>query len=179
MFSRMTVYARDTVGVDRSPAQAFLGYPEGAQSMRINSAQLRRNGGGSTMANQLFVEGIVTVFDGFAAFNESVRVQIGDRALEFRPDKHGAAEVNGATFRVKNANEFGVVRGGMMEFELVLGSNAWPEVLAIAAQQPGSTTPRGGTNHSDSAAMSERTLRLSLDVARAHHVARATIIQPR
>jgi hypothetical protein len=143
MFARMTIHARDTVGVSRQPADAFLGYPAAAQSLRIDVAEWRGTG-----ERELRVEGVLTVFDGFAVFNEPLRIQAGSRAIELQPGRDGVAQAPGVSFRVKNANEFGVVRGGTMEFELVLRGGEWLGEKAAA----------------DS-------LTLSVDVARGHHVA--------
>lgn len=174
MFARMTVYARDAVGVDRSPAQAFLGYPRSADSMRILHAAVRTRKTGTSTESEFVLDGVVTVFDGFAAFNESVRIQVGDRRIEFQPDKHAGAQTEQATFRVKNANEFGVVRGGLMEFELVLRGDGW---LGRAQTNGGTTKTTPGDDRASESRGGQR-LTLSLDVARAHHVATATIASP-
>ena len=47
-----------------------------------------------------------------------VRVQVAGQTLEFRPDQRGQARVGAASFRVRNANDSGVILGGLMEFEL-------------------------------------------------------------
>jgi len=136
MFARLTVHGRDTVGVDRRPAQAFLGYPPAGQSLRLDRAELSRD-------HQLAVAGAVTVFEGFAVFNETIRIQVGPRPMEFRPDKRGLAQAGPARFRVTNVNDVGVVLGGIMEFELVMdGGDSTGEILAF-----------------------------SMDAARAHHAA--------
>jgi hypothetical protein len=179
MFARMTVYARDAVGVDRTPAQAFLGYPPASSSMRIIHAALQAKKADASSESELVIDGVVTVFDGFAAFNESVRIQVGDRRLEFQPDKHVMAQTQQATFRVKNANEFGVVRGGLMEFELVLRGEGWL-AAPTATTNMTTTTTKSGHGESDraSGSLRARGVTLSLDVARAHHVATATIAAP-
>ncbi len=137
MTARLTVLGRDTVGVDRGPARAFLGHPAAAQSLRL--APATRQAG-----NAWSVRGAVTVFDGFAVFNETVRLRWGGRSWEFRPDQQGVARAGTAWFRVTNANEVGVVRGGLMEFE-----------LQVDLPGPGEGAPE-----------------LTLDVGRAHHRAR-------
>lgn len=157
MFAAVTVHARDTVGVDRSPAQAFLGYPAGGQSLRIDHARRRTRPGEAP--GEWTIDGAVTVFEGFAVFNEPVRIELAGRTFEFRPDKQGRAQDGEATFRVKNANDAGVVHGGLMEFEATL-----PEIVArtgghaaerVAGKNPGATGPS-----------------LAMEVARAHHRAR-------
>lgn len=159
MFASVTVHARGTVGVDRSPAQAFLGYPAGGQSLRIDRIIVRNGPANSPSARSLAIEGAVTVFDGFAVFNEPVRVTLGDKTLDFHPDKTGTAQAGAARFRVKNANEFGVVPGGLMEFELVLDDAGGAVALA-----------KSPLVMNKSASASEANLQLAIDVARAHHV---------
>lgn len=113
MFASVTVHGQDQVGVSHEPAKSFLGYPTAAQSLRIERVAARAD-------RALILRGTVTVFDGFAAFNETVRVEAAGRTLEFRPDKKGDARAAGGAFRVLNANDVGVVHGGLLEFELTL-----------------------------------------------------------
>ena len=160
MFARMTIHSRDTVGVSRRPADTFLGYPAAAQSLRIDVADIQSRG--ARGERELKVEGALTVFDGFAVFNEPLRIQVGNRVIELQAQRDGVAEGPGATFRVKNANEFGVVRGGVMEFEMVLRGEEWMRELSSPASSEKAAEPM---------------LTLSLDVARGHHVAQRTISQ--
>jgi FtsP/CotA-like multicopper oxidase with cupredoxin domain len=144
MFTRLTVHARDTVGVDRSPAQAFLGLPAAAQSVRVDRAEIA--------ANALQLEGAATVFEGFAIFNQTVRVTLGEKSVIFRPDAHGVAENAEGIFRIKNAGDTGVIRSGLLEFELTLTGPAWRAAL------PATDAPAT----------------LKLDLGKAHHVVTAT-----
>lgn len=144
MFTRLTVHARDTVGVDRSPAQTFLGLPAAAQSVRIDRAQLTADG--------LQLEGAATVFEGFAIFNQPVRVTVGEKSVVFRPGVNGLAETAAGTFRIKNAGDTGVIRSGLLEFELTLRGPTWRAALPPAGQ-PATVT---------------------LDLGKAHHVVTAT-----
>lgn len=143
MFARVTVHARDTIGVSRSPAQAFLGYPAAGQSLRVERWEHRAD-------QVLVITGAVTVFDGFALFNEPVRVQVAGQTLEFRPDQRGQARVGAASFRVKNANDSGVMLGGLMEFE-----------LQVPALEPASAQAV-----------------LAIDVGRAHHATKLGAASP-
>lgn len=113
MFAQLVIHPRDAVGVDRSPAASFLGHPARGQSLQIQRASARADG-------TLEFAGSVTVFGGFAVFNETLRFELGDRTLDFHPDNSGRASLPGASLRVTNANEFGVINGGLLEFELTL-----------------------------------------------------------
>lgn len=112
MFARVTVHGRDTVGVGRRPEQSFLGCGQ-ATSLRFESI-------GRAGSRGCVTTGAVTVFDGFAIFNETVVVATNGRRFEFHPGPQGLATKDGATFRITNANEVGVVRGDVMTFELTL-----------------------------------------------------------
>ncbi len=125
MFARLIVHPRNVVGVDRSPAQSFLGYPPAAQSLRIDRAEAVLNLATTPVRAQLILEGAVTVYEGFAIFNEPVRLQLGDRTAEFQPNAQGLAKDLRTQFRVKNATEFGVVHGGLLEFEIALNGADW------------------------------------------------------
>jgi hypothetical protein len=69
------------------------------------------------------------VFDAFSVFTQSVRVRIGGATAEFKPDRRGVASATNGTWQVTNAGRFGVVYGGMMEFETVLTGPSWLEEL--------------------------------------------------
>jgi hypothetical protein len=125
MFARLTVHARDTVGIARSPAQCFLGYPASAQSLRIDRAEVWSNLNLAPDAVQLTLEGAVTVDEGFVVFNDPVRLQLGHGVAKFQPDALGIARAPGAIFRIKNMNEYGVVSGGLLYFEITLTDAGW------------------------------------------------------
>jgi manganese oxidase len=125
MFARMIVHPRDVIGVERTPAQAFLGYPGANQSLRIDRAEAVLNLATAPARAQVVVEGAVTVYDGFAVFNEPIRLQLGERTAEFHPNAQGIAKDARTMLRVKNANEFGVVHGGLLEFEIALNGADW------------------------------------------------------
>jgi FtsP/CotA-like multicopper oxidase with cupredoxin domain len=157
MFSRLIVHPRDVVGVERTPAQAFLGYPPAAQSLRIDRAEAVLNLATAPARAQLIIEGAVTVYEGFAVFNEPIRLQIGERTAEFQPNQQGVAKDLRTMFRVKNCNEFGVVHGGLLEFEIALSGADW----IADATKPGAPTE----------------VAVTLEIARARHAATAKIIR--
>ncbi len=125
MFSRLIVHPRDVVGVDRTPAQSFLGHPAAAHSLRLDRAEAVLNLATAPARAQLIIEGAVTVYEGFAVFNEPIRLQLGERTVEFQPNHQGIAKDLRTQFRVKNATEYGVVHGGLLEFELALNGADW------------------------------------------------------
>jgi hypothetical protein len=157
MFTSITVHARNTVGVDRAPAAAFLGYVGAANSLRLDRAESVTNTAARPSRSEIVVEGAVTVFEGFAVHNESIRIGVGNRTVELHPQSNGEANDPLARFRVKNANEFGVVLGGVMEFELVLQGAEWlREIEASSTSAP--------------------LLKLSLEVGRGKHVAQRGLV---
>ena len=143
MFARLTIFARGTVGADRSPALAFLGQAAALQSGRLTQDKLA--GGG------LRLVGTVTVYEGFALFNQTLRIRLGGLSAEFHPNAAGEAAAAGAILRITNATEFGVINGGLLAFELTLTGPAW---LAAVEKVGAGKQP----------------LTLSLDAGRAHHV---------
>lgn len=157
MFAQLVVHGRDQIGVDRSPQHAFLGYPDAATSLRIDAARV-------TSDRRLQVSGAVTVFPGFAVFNEPMSVRVGDQTVDLTPDQKGRAATGNARLHITNVNEFGVLRDGLMEFELELQGDEW--LRSLASPSPGSAnqTQREGS-----------VLALEIDVARGRHIARRQI----
>jgi FtsP/CotA-like multicopper oxidase with cupredoxin domain len=166
MFARVVVYPRGAVGADRSAANAFLGHPQAAHSMRIDRAEALLNLAAVPARAELVIEGVVTVFEAFSVFNQPIRIQLGERSLTFKPDQRGIAKEPRAMFRVKNANEFGVINSGLMEFELELNGADWLTELA----PPTTTDPAV-------AAASTREVPVGFDIGRVHHTATAKIVR--
>ncbi|MES2693410.1 MAG: multicopper oxidase domain-containing protein [Verrucomicrobiota bacterium] len=161
MFTALTVYPRDSVGVGRAPEDAFLGYGP-AQSLRLDRAEARLNLATKPARAEVIVEGSVTVFDGFAAYNEPIRVRVGGRTIELKAHQNGVADDAEARFLAKNANEAGVVRGGVLEFELVLRGADWMKEI-----EGGAGVGAGG----------QAMLKLELEVARGKHVASRAVVR--
>lgn len=150
MFTAVTVYPRDAVGVPRTPEFSFLGHGA-AQSLRLDRAEARLNLATKPARGEVIVEGAVTVFDGFAVYNEPVRIRVGNRSVVVKASQNNAPGESGVRLRATNANDAGVVRGGVLEFELVLQGADWIREIEQA----------GG----------DQSLRLELDIARGKHVA--------
>ncbi len=175
MFSKLVVHAKDTVGVDRSPAFAFLGQPAALHSMRLTRAELRRasapaassSANSSAAAREFHVEGIATAFEGLAIFNQTFRLRLGEKTVALQPNAAGDATAPGVRFRVKNATEFGVINGGQLEFEATLSGPDWtPEFDKLSARPPAPTLPATPGKSATPTPPS-----LGLDFGRAHHLA--------
>lgn len=154
MFTAVTVHPRDAVGVPRVPESSFLGYGS-ARSLRLDRAEARLNPATKPARAKVIVEGAVTVFDGFAVYNEPVRIRVGNRTVVVKAGQNTVATESGVLFRATNANDAGVIRGGVMEFELVLQGADWLHEIEQS----------GGNNST------AQTLKLELDVARGKHAA--------
>jgi len=136
MFARMTVHPRDVVGANRSREHAFLGLAGSASnsSLRFTRAEVAALPGvdGREGTYEIRLGGKATVFEAFAVFRQSLKVQIGKQAIMFSPDVSGSAKVigpAGGTLRIVNSGAQGVVYGGLMDFAITLGGAAWEEEL--------------------------------------------------
>lgn len=164
MFARVTVHPKDSKGASRAPEQRYFGLASAQQSLQIKRAEaVLDSTAGNAPSCELHLEGAVTVFDAFSVFTQPIRVQIGATTVLFKPDRRGEATAGGGTWRVKNASQFGVVYGGMMEFEADLKGNDW----AAELQKLGLTN--GGS------LASTVSVPLTLQVGNARHTATAQI----
>jgi len=136
MFTRLVVYPKEAVGADRSPGRAFLGLPSARASMRLEKAEAALNFTAKPAWADVRIVGAATVFEAFPAFKETIRVQMGRKAVVFTPDRRGMAQVPGATLKIRNADGSGVVRGGMLEFELRLEGESWAAELRECGANP-------------------------------------------
>jgi manganese oxidase len=146
MFNRLIVHPHEVVGVDRAPARAFLGLPAATQSVRIDRAEMT----GETLR----LEGAVTVYDGFAVFNQPIQIRIGEKSAFFRPDATGRATTSEGTLHIKNAGDVGVIRGGLLEFEFTLRGAGWVSSRAADGATTTVTLDLGKTHHSLTATFS-------------------------
>jgi manganese oxidase len=126
MFAPFTIHPKDAVGASRAPRDAFLGLPEANESLRIARAELTSDPASfAATGGKLVFEGTATVFEAFSVFTQPIRVQIGERSVVFKTARNGRAQSTGATWRVKNSGDYGVVYGRSMEFELELSGAEW------------------------------------------------------
>ena len=168
MFAQVIVHPRDVIGVERTPAHAFLGYGQAGQSLRIDRAEALLNLATAPARAQVIIEGAVTVYEGFAVFNEPIRLLLGERMAEFQPNQQGIAKDQRTMLRVKNASEFGVVSGGLLEFEIALSGADW-------LMEPGQAkAPRAAT---PGAADAPQEVPVTLEIGRARHTTTAKFIR--
>lgn len=117
MFAAVTVYPKDRP----TKAAPFFGLQEAVQSLRIQ--KLRAGTGPGEAA--LHITGVVTVFQAFSVFTDPITIRIGNKEASFKLDRRGTASNEHGTFRALNSSNFGVVYGGLMEFDLTLTSKEW------------------------------------------------------
>lgn len=161
MFARVTVYSRGTKGASREAAQAFFGLASAQQSLQIKRAEVTPVAAtGGRASCEMRLEGTVTVFQAFSVFTQSVEFQVGGQTASFKPDRRGSAATTEGSFRAKNASQFGVIYGGMMEFEAVIdGMHWWAELQKAGVKAGGAAT----------------SVPLTLRVGHAHHTATMSV----
>lgn len=144
MYARHVIHTKDKPEAPK--ARAFLGLNEEQRSLELRHAELLDE-------KTLRLAGRVTVFDAFTVFNQPFDVQVGGSSVTFNPDRSGTARNSQGVFRVRNVSPFGVVHGGVLEFEVTLA--APPEIL-----------PKLGTS-----------VAISFKVGKAQHEATAPLTQ--
>lgn len=160
MFSRLVVYPRDTVGVDRAPETAFLGLPRKDASLRIDAFEIVRTSPQSgARQHEIRLTGAATVFEAFSVFNQSIRVQMGGVTATFAPNQAGIARTPQGTWQIKNASEFGVISGGVMHFDLTLTGEEWLGAIETALAASATKKPAGGAR-----------MPVAIEIGQAHHV---------
>jgi hypothetical protein len=164
MFARMIVHPKVSPGASRAPEQCFFGLRSAQQTLQIKRAEAVLDfKTGDAPSCELHLEGALTVFDAFSVFTQSIRLQIGGTSVAFKPDRRGTATAPGGSWRVKNASQFGVVYGGMMEFEADLKGTEWAgELQKLGVTSGGPLPPSLSTS-------------VTLQVGNARHVATAQI----
>jgi manganese oxidase len=129
MFARVTVHPKSATGAARAARPAFFGLSEERQSVQIEKAEARIS---RTGAAQIKLEGVVTVYEALAVFNQPVTWQVLGRTVAFKPDRRGQARIAGGEFQIKNASQYGVIYGGLLKFEMTLQGPEWREALMKA-----------------------------------------------
>jgi hypothetical protein len=143
MFARVVVHHKGLTGASRAPDQAFFGLPQAQQSLRLKRAEavldLTPN---AVKPCELTLEGTVTVFQAFSVFTQPIQIQLGDKTLTVQPDRRGSANATDGAFRIKNASPYGVVYGGLLEFEASLTGGEWlAELKKLGAFSGGTLAP--------------------------------------
>ncbi len=152
MFTQYIVHPKSSPGVSRAPGLAFFGVPHAGQSLRLTRVEI-------VQAHELQIAGISTVFDAFSVFNQAVSLELGGKTLSFQPDRSGFASTEECTLQIRNVNRYGIVHGGLLEFEITLKGKDWQS--QITPLKPG------------------RPLPLKLQIGEARHTATAILAKGR
>jgi hypothetical protein len=160
MFAAVHVQPAAGEAVSRDPEVAFFGMPQMLQTLRIKEAELTM--GNDSGADEIDLDGKVTVPDPFPVARRAFSVKIGDKTLTLQPDKTGLCTSPEGTLLVKNATSFGIVRGGTLEFELTLKGQGWIDSLKRQHVLENTRTPSAA-------------LHVDLEVGDAHHSAEAPL----
>jgi len=160
MFARFTVHPRDTRSGRPGLEQPFFGLRGAQSSLQVKRTEARLEGvaGKGPMVR---LDGSVSVFQAFSIFTQTLSVQVGQKTVAFKPDRKGFAESGGIVFQAKNASQYGVIYGGLMEFELTLSGAEWFAELGRAAKVQGGVPTAG----------SEVEFPLTLGIGKAKHTA--------
>lgn len=110
MFARYTVHDKGVNEASRDAEVAFLGLNQAAKSLVVKHAEF-------LPGDRLRLAGTVTVFEAYSIFNQPVILNVAGKSFTFQPDAKGKAASEGARWQVRNANPFGVVQGGILEFD--------------------------------------------------------------
>ena len=152
MFARLVVHPKGGSGGATVPK--FFGLRESRESLRIERAEALLSANPPTLT----IEGEVTVPQAHSIFISPVTIQIANKSFTFKMDRRGVATTPDGTFTVKNASEFGVIYGGMMQFSAKVSGAPLPaEVLSSANSVPTISSP------------------ITVQVGRAQHSATANI----
>jgi FtsP/CotA-like multicopper oxidase with cupredoxin domain len=131
MFARVIVHPKSAP----KSGGGFFGVGASQRSLQITRAEAKVFPAGDKF--ELKLEGAVTVFDAFSVFMTPVTFRIGEKNFTFTLGRKGEATNADGSFQVKNASEFGVIYGGVMEFEATLaGEEAKKLGLDSAATLP-------------------------------------------
>jgi hypothetical protein len=137
MFARVVVHPPTDTGADAVLQSPFFGTGATPESLRIRSARIVRSPqAGQSAGGELHLQGSVTVFQAFSVFTPTLRLHVGGRVVSFKCDRQGEATAAEGRFKVTNASPYGVVYGGVMEFDAVLSGPSWkPLVESLAGSE--------------------------------------------
>ena len=165
MFARVVVHPKGSA--KGATGEAFFGLRDAQQSLRVkNAAAVFDAAPAALHPYELRVEGTVSVFEAFSVFTQAIQFQLGDKVAFFKPDRRGMASAADGSFRARNANQYGVVYGGLMEFEITVNGTDWAgefRKLGLTETGPGAkeisapiTLQVGKARHSATANISVR-----------------------
>lgn len=123
MFARMTVHPAQAAAGKRSPTPSFLGMGQARSSLEIRTAE--ESPATSNRPVEVKLTGSVTVYEAFSVFGQPIRIQLGEKSLTFTPNQKGVTDSQEVSFRVLSEHNYGVVYGGVMDFEIVLRGSDW------------------------------------------------------
>jgi hypothetical protein len=131
MFARMTIHPSGIAIGKRAPTPGFLGMGQSLKSLQIRTAE--ESPATSNRPAELRLIGSVTVYEAFSVFAQPIRIQIGEKSVRLKPDRQGVADSKEVAFHVLSEHNYGVVYGGVMEFEAILRGPGWiAEIEKIA-----------------------------------------------
>ena len=139
MYARLIVHPK---GAPSAPEPAFLGLGRAQQSLHITTSEAVTDCAPGGAPCGLRLEGAVTVYEAFSVSVDPVRLQLGGKNVSLKLDRRAAATTPEDSFRAKNASDFGVVYGGMLEFEATLTGEAWLRELTKLGLKTGAARPR-------------------------------------
>ncbi len=139
MYARVIVHPPGESEASRDPEVAFFGTPKSLQTLRFTSAETAFKGDAGA---EIYLDGQVTVPDPFPSAKTPVSVQIGGKTITLQPDANGLSISPEGILLIKNSSMVGngIVKGGLLKFELTLKGPGWLEELrnarAVEAQSP-------------------------------------------
>jgi hypothetical protein len=143
MFAQFIIHPRGSIGARPGLVEPFFGLRRSQSSLQIKLAEVVMDKPLATATScEVTIEGAVTVFQAFSVFTQPVTVQIGQANAAFKPNRQSVAEIANGRLRIKNANQYGVVYGGMMEFEArVKGADWLAEIRRVVQPKDGGEAP--------------------------------------
>ncbi len=126
MFARLVVHPKAKPGASRAKGDRYFGLAEAQQSLLLKRASaLIDLKPGASVPCELRLTGAVSIFDAFSVFTQPIQVQLGAASVQFQPGRDGTATVDKSSVRILNVDRFGVVYGGMLEFEALVSGPTW------------------------------------------------------
>lgn len=123
MFARVRVFPAN---FPRASLAAFLGTGAAVEALQITRARNDRDG-------HLTMEGSAIVPEAFSSANIPVSIDIAGQQIRFDLNEKGQATRGSDSFQVRNAGRFGLVHGGLLEFEATISGQALSGAVKSAA----------------------------------------------
>jgi hypothetical protein len=128
MFARFVVHPRTPTNASLLAGAPFFGLSDSRTSIRITRLTSTLNTSPEKIpSRELTLTGTVSVYEAFSVFAEPITARIGNLSFSFHSDRQGAARTANIIFQAKTSNRFGVIYGGLMDFELTIHG---PELLS-------------------------------------------------